>query len=1711
MSGWERPGWLVRIRRATDGAPAGAGVLGTDRHILTCAHVVDPAMAGSPSHVVVDFPFAEPHDPMAARVVTGGWFPAAADGTGDIAVLEVAGELPPAARPAPLRMSGGTAGHRFRATGFPAGHDGAVVSRGIVVGPAEAEWLQLQAESALGFSLEAGFSGAPLWDEDAGAVVGIVVGRERHRGEPGDPRTGYAIPVEVVERYWAALRPWVGWRLDHDPDLRAHWAPRARGAGRDSLPGWHFTGRTAAINRLVRWLGEPADDSLHVVTGGPGSGKSAVLARLVTTADPLTRTRIAAEAPEQLADPATVPPPGSISLAIRCTGLDLSRVSQALSRFHHPTDDPETVVAELARQDEPLVVVVDALDEAVSESEARAIAVRLLRPLAEAFAPAGSKVLVATRRGHNDSLLRALGPAVRTDLDEPEFFDPADLTAYAERLLLDGSYGQLPRAAHDVAEAIARRGRPSFLIVGLTARARAGRPPADLGADEQEFPADVDDAMREYLQRLADPDRALALLRILANGRRSGLTLDLWEAAAAAYLPAVSRAEIDGLLRAAAAYLVEQRTADGEPAVQLFHQALADHLRAMDSSGLVDRTIADVLVRDAAARGGWLHAGEYARHYAVSHAAAAGGRLLEELVTDPEFLVVAERGAVLRALRAGRGRRLAAVGAVYRAAAHALTGSAAVNASHLELAARRAGDDDLADRVRSLPLGRPFGTRAVAPSARPADQMTLVGQTAGIAALTWGVVDGRPTLVSGDRDGTVNFWDPADGALLDSFDGDGGVSSLGWVELDGTRRLAAARANAVTLWDLARPRDLPRVVPLTRPDTDRPAVPEWEGSIDTVPAALDGSSWHQDRIATGWGRLDGAPVLMHGYDDGSARIWRVEDGVLLHSLRAHLWGLAAEWGELDGRPTMITIGNDEVVTDGADEPLTRQARWFLHEDGTYTGHGRSATVRFWDLDRRAAGTEYVLADLLASACALTVSDGRALLAVAADDERVHVLDTDGGEVATFPGQAPLAWGAVHGVPVLAFAGDGVVRVWDSRTPEGLHTITSNDTVSALVWGALDGRPLLAGGGESGRIQLWQPPDLAADLPADPPSPVRALSWSGSSSGGRLAAGSGDGQVTIVDPAAPGPAVTFAAHDDAVGRVAWGEPDGRPVLATATYEGDVAIWDPATRRRLLALPRLEEYLRLLSWVRLDGQELLAVASQSADLRLWGVDGHQVAPGLTRVGRPVRMLFNVMGGDDAAVVCGVAGEIRVYDPATWEVAYSFHEGMQPADRAPETCVATTFVDGSPVTARGGADGRLTFWYPREGFADMFDPVDAHDGPVLCVAWGKSEATRTVLASGGADGRVMVWDTTDPAEPSVWAYIDSDGPVNALAWTWIGDEDVLVVGTATGNVYLLADLERTVGGVEDLTDAVTALATAPDYVEHVTAIGTAGQVLLLLFQLENGEQAVYELSVPAAVSALAWSYWPDEWPVLAVGLADGGVVLWNPRRVVGADRVWRYDDPAAIQVVAPPTGVPVTALCWGPEGPPTLIVGAADGMLRTWDVTAGAETHAFSTDLFADTVLATGRLNDRAVLATTGSMLRVWDIATGDPVVVSDVHGRSNDQLLFTELDGRPVMIQQAHDGIRVWDPQNATAPHVAAITGLTPPVLAFGTLNEQPVLAIGTPTGLITLANLRDGTQRTIDWYSPVHALAIGPDDQLAIGDPRGYTVLQVFGETVSDPG
>ncbi|MEV6423139.1 hypothetical protein [Streptomyces sp. NPDC051662] len=183
---------VLRVRYP-DGTAVGAGFLVTGELAVTCAHVVASALGlddderpAAGATVEVDLPLGpaagpavgEAAGPAAGPVIVPAlveyWPEDGPSGARDIAVLRLRSTVPGAV---PLRMAEADDvwGHPVRTFGFPARHADGVWHAGVLRARQGAGWLQVERAAGSNHAISRGFSGAPVWDERLGAVVGMVV------------------------------------------------------------------------------------------------------------------------------------------------------------------------------------------------------------------------------------------------------------------------------------------------------------------------------------------------------------------------------------------------------------------------------------------------------------------------------------------------------------------------------------------------------------------------------------------------------------------------------------------------------------------------------------------------------------------------------------------------------------------------------------------------------------------------------------------------------------------------------------------------------------------------------------------------------------------------------------------------------------------------------------------------------------------------------------------------------------------------------------------------------------------------------------------------------------------------------------------------------------------------------------------------------------------------------------------------------------------------------------------------------------------------------------------------------------------------------------------------------------------------------------------------------------------------------------------------
>lgn len=266
-------GSIVRVRGSSEAVVA-SGFLVDRRHVLTCAHVINSVLRRDPrrrdppdEQVHLDFPFA---GSAAASAQVEHWVPIEPDGGGDLAVLRL-GELPLTARPAVVLGAGDPAAyylHNFSAFGFPKGAPAGVWTTGRLLRHQATGWVQFEDVKSTGISVGPGFSGAPVWDEQLGGVIGIVVARDRDE----QTRTAYMMPTEVLVRYWPPLA-----------DLVESRRGRGRLSPRVPNPPPHYLHRQRELESLKKQVladATPSGGRTVGVVGMAGSGKSVLVAAL---------------------------------------------------------------------------------------------------------------------------------------------------------------------------------------------------------------------------------------------------------------------------------------------------------------------------------------------------------------------------------------------------------------------------------------------------------------------------------------------------------------------------------------------------------------------------------------------------------------------------------------------------------------------------------------------------------------------------------------------------------------------------------------------------------------------------------------------------------------------------------------------------------------------------------------------------------------------------------------------------------------------------------------------------------------------------------------------------------------------------------------------------------------------------------------------------------------------------------------------------------------------------------------------------------------------------------------------------------------------------------------------------------------------------------------------------------------------------------------
>ncbi|MCX5409746.1 WD40 repeat domain-containing protein [Streptomyces sp. NBC_00335] len=1111
-----------------------------------------------------------------------------------------------------------------------------------------------------------------------------------------------------------------------------------RAAGNPVADAVQFSGRTAELTRIHQWVEDEAQNPLLVVTGGPGSGKSALLGVTVC----LTHPQLSKLGPRVRAAVRTFRPrPTGRVLAVHARGLSLGQITDSLlHQLRRPSSRPARAVPVGERPVMPhvlptadvlselraagdVLVVLDGLDEAADPA---AVIDELVLPLVRGNpgrqAPSttkvpGVRVLLGTRpwwdalpelhayaTDHPETLLD-LDPV--TEEDRRVLAD--DLDSYLD--LLIGDLYQ-PALIRGFAERLAQyTDGGAFLVAALYADHLRSGPESDT----IDPPCGITEVFELHRRTLARTDPWIEpVLAVLVQARGQGMPLDLLHTAALAHSPPAPGTPTPQLaatrraLASATFYLRTTPDTDHRLLYRYFHQALADHTAPTVRADAVHAALLATVPPTLEGGPDWERADPYLLRHAAEHAVAAGDDALDRLVEDPLFLAHAEPDALTLQLRHTTGERAVAHADVYRAgtAHHPQRHRLGTRRALLALNAVRYGVEGLRRRLSgSSDEGDWEPLWATGGSLSPALSRTLTGHTAPVDAVAVTDVAGRPVVVSASRDLTARVWDMATGRPVGApLVHDDEVYAVACTRLGGVPVAVTgtgskrSKQSSLWVWDL---------------HTGRLTAGPLAGHFNFV-------------FAIACGELDGDPVAVSASRDGTLLRWDLTAG---RTIGEHLRGhsgpvMAVRCTMLDDRPVIVSGGNDGTVrvwdlASGSPvrAPLKTRAGDVValactrHADRPavltgHRGHGQDV-LRLWDLDTGQAIGGPLLGHTR-SVFAASVLPGDASLAVTGSaDGTVRMWDLDSGHQkgATLTGHTgtvfSAAAGSVHGRPVITTgSSDADVRIWDLQdavTARGHRTsrvVGHTGEITSVACAVVDGADVAVSASRDGTLRVW---DLAT---------------------GR-------------QPVGP-----LVGHGDTVTSVVCATRHGRPVAVSGSLDGDVIVWDLSDGTVVDLLPTVDAQVRHVACASGPGPVIIALYADGVQ-RQWTLDT------LSRTGPAEPWVLDEEGPGG-----GPAGPPDAFmnSPFIAHLTALRLAGHQVAEELPmwSGLVASTGEPGKTLLVTADSDGVLV-WDAPSG-RPRGKPLPVVPARTTALACALPAAGPPLAATLDRDGTVRIWDLGD-----------------------------------------------------------------------------------------------------------------------------------------------------------------------------------------------------------------------------------------------------------------------------------------------------------------------------------------------------------------------------
>ena len=646
-----------------------------------------------------------------------------------------------------------------------------------------------------------------------------------------------------------------------------------------------------------------------------------------------------------------------------------------------------------------------------------------------------------------------------------------------------------------------------------------------------------------------------------------------------------------------------------------------------------------------------------------------------------------------------------------------------------------------------------------------AELRTLKGHTYSVLSLAFNR-DGR-TLASGSGDNTVKLWDTYTGEIRFTLKGHGNQVNSVAFSPNGRILASGGSDGLIKFWNVSTGQEL-RTLINNRPSQVTPEESNPRSDLlnehlpsRDIPAGVNAIAFSPD------GKL-----LVSGGDERMIRLWDVETGALLQTMKDHSYEVHTVTFSADGQTVVSGSFKELTLWDAKTGQELRRLRGssshinavaFSRDGKTLACADYLGTIKLWDAE---TGADLLtLKGHTGSALGIAFSpDGRLLVSGSADGTiKLWDLST-GAERRTFTGHAT----GLFSVPFsrdgrLLIGGglDNTIKLWDFTTGAELRTLSGHaDQILSIAFSP-DGR-VLASVGTDGQIILW---DIATD------SALHTLAWHTkvvgsvvfSPDGEMLAAGGDDHQIKLWNVSTGAELLTLKGHSSSINSIAF-SPDGK-ILASGSYK-EVKIWNVSTGRELRTLSGHANNVNFLVFSP-NGKTL--ATDSSFELYLW-----DVATGA--------QLHKLKGNNN--MICAFSPDSRrIFSGTERIVAGAFHSGITEWDVSTGTELHTfkghafavlsiAFSPDGQTLASASIDNTIKLWDIKTGQERR--TLSGHSGEVQAVAFS---ADGKLLVSGSDDRTSKIWDAGNGQELATliafderdWVVVTPDGLFDGSPAAW------------------------------------------------------------------------------------------------------------------------------------------------------------------------------------------------------------------------------------------------------------------------------------------------------------------------------------------------------